>query len=98
MKGGDSEAMGQLFDNSVEMAYPNTQSTYSRTQAQMILKNFYTQNKPRDFVVQYTGESPEGDANYVIGLLTAKTGKYKVYFYVKHKGDKQVIQEMKISR
>jgi ABC-type transporter MlaC component len=98
MKAGDSEALAQLFDNTVEMTYPNTQSSYSRTQAQMILKSFYAKNKPKDFIVQYTGESPEGDATYVIGALTTKSGKYRVYFYISHKGDKHLIQELKISR
>lgn len=40
---GDAASVAKYFDNSVEMVLPGKSSTYSKSQAEMILKDFLQQ-------------------------------------------------------
>jgi hypothetical protein len=94
----DASGMSPYFDHTVDMTYNNTQSTYSKTQAQMILHDFYTRHHPKSFKVDYIGASPTGDARYVVGTAQTTTGIFKIYLYISLQGKRQVIREMKIFR
>lgn len=98
MKNGNAENIAVYFDNTVDLTYDNTQSNYSRTQAEMILKDFYLKHPPKNFSVDYTGNSPNNDAQYMIATLQTSTGKYRIYMYFKNKEGKKVIKEIKISK
>lgn len=94
----DSKDFAQFFDNTVDLTYGNTQSTYSRTQAQMILNDFYSKNNPQSFKIDFTGNAPNNEAQYVIGTIKTATGKFKLYLYIKSQGNKQLVKEIKISQ
>ena len=42
---GDAASVAKYFDNSVEMVLPGKSSTYSKSQAEMILKDFFYSNR-----------------------------------------------------
>lgn len=94
----DAEEMSEFIDNTIELTYGNTHSTYSRDHALVILSNFYSKNLPTSFNIDYTGISANKDAHYVIGTAVTQNGKFKVFLYIKNKGGKFVIQEMKIDK
>ena len=74
---GDAASVAKYFDNSVEMVLPGKSSTYSKSQAEMILKDFF-----------YSSE-------YCIGTLETKNAKFRTTFFMKNKGDKQWLQEIR---
>lgn len=98
MHSRNAQEMSELFDNTIELTYSNTHSTYSRGHAMMILNNFYTKNQPTSFSIDYTGITTNKDAHYVIGTASTQNGRFRVYLYIKNKGGKFVIQEMKIDK
>lgn len=94
----NAQEMSDFFDNTIELTYSNTHSTYSRGHAMVILNNFYSKNLPTSFNIDYTGISANKDAHYVIGTASTQNGQFRVYLYIKNKGGKFVIQEMKIDK
>jgi hypothetical protein len=93
---GNVLAISPYFDNIVPITLNNTQSTYSRTQAEMVLKDFFTRNVPRDFVVANSGTS--NNAKFVIGELMTTTGKFSVYILLKEKEHVFYLQEIRLNK
>lgn len=90
---GDASAVANYFDNSVEIVLPNTSSTYSKSQAEMILRDFFSNNPVQSFRVLHQGE--KGGSEYCIGTLETKTSKFRTTFFMKSKGGKQLLQEIR---
>ena len=94
MKAGSSEQLAKYFDNVVEITMPDKSSSYSKSQAEIIMKDFFNNYKVKSFDVLHKGDN--GNSNYCIGNLQTKDGKFRTTLFVKQKGDKQYLQEIRI--
>ena len=98
LRSGDAKSVSRFFASSVDMAIANQEDVYSKTQAEQVLKDFFSKNQPRSFTILHKGESKEG-AKYAIGrLVTAQGISYRTYFYIKAQGTTPVIQELQFMR
>ncbi|MCF8246095.1 MAG: DUF4783 domain-containing protein [Saprospiraceae bacterium] len=95
---GNADALGQYFDSSVEIAVLDKEETYTKAQAIQVMKDFFTKNKPSSFKQVHQGASKGQDSQYCIGNMTATSGTYRVYIYMKVSGTKQVIQELRFDK
>ena len=93
IKAGNSSSLARYFDATVEVTLPDKNSTYSKSQAEMILKDFFNQNKVKDFKVLHQGE--KGGSQYCIGTLETSSGNYRTTLFMKNKGEKQSLQEIR---
>lgn len=84
------------FDNAVSLTISGTQATYSRSQAEMVLRDFFNKNKTPDFSVERKGNNKNGC--YAIGILTTGNGNYRVYFSARKKNEGYVIQEIRFEK
>jgi Domain of unknown function (DUF4783) len=94
MKAGSAEQLAKHFDNVVEITMPDKSNSYSKSQAEMIMKDFFTNYKVKSFDVLHKGDN--GNSNYCIGNLHTKEGKFRTTLFVKQRGDKQYLQEIRI--
>ncbi len=95
---GNADALGQYFDNSVEIAVLDKEETYAKAEAVKVVKDFFAKNKPTTFKQVHQGASKGQDSQYCIGNMTAASGTYRVYIYMKVSGTKQVIQELRFDK
>ena len=95
---GNADALGQYFDSNVEIAVMDKEETYAKAQAIQVVKDFFTKNKPSSFKQVHQGASKGQDSQYCIGNMTATSGTYRVYIYMKMSGTKQVIQELRFDK
>jgi len=93
-KSGDASAIAKHFEGNVEITIKTGGTSYSKSQAEMVLKNFFAQHKAKTFTVDHDGTSPQG-AKYFIGKLTTATGNYRTYVYAKTMKNELVIQEIR---
>jgi hypothetical protein len=93
---GNVAAIVPYFDNIVPITINNSQSTYSRTQAEMVLKDFFSRNTPKELLVANSGTS--NNAKFVIGELTTTTGKYNLYLLLKEKEHVFYVQEIRLNK
>ena len=93
MKTGNSSEIAKFFDNTVEINMPDKSNSYSKSQAELILKDFFVSNPVKSFEIIHKGEN--AGSQYCIGTLQTKNGAYRTTIFMKQKGDKQVLQELR---
>lgn len=98
MNSGDAEALGQYFDNSIELSVMENEDIYSKAQAVQIVKDFFNQHTPKSFSQLHHGSSPASDSQYCIGNLVTSDNTYRVYIYMKMNGASTVIQEIRFDQ
>lgn len=96
MKSGNASGVTKYFDNYVDITVLDKSSNYSRSQGELIIKDFFTNNVVRNFDVKHKGNNDSGD--YFIGNLQTKNGSYRTTVYMRMKGGKQVIQDIRIQQ
>lgn len=93
LKTGNASQVARYFDNTVEITLPSKSSTYSKSQAEMILRDFFVNNTVKGFDVIHQGEN--AGSVYCIGTLIARTAQYRTTVFMKQKGERQIIQEIR---
>jgi hypothetical protein len=93
MKSGNASQVARYFDNSVEISMPDKSNSFSKTQAEIVLKDFFTNNPVKGFEVIHKGEN--AGSQYCIGTLVTKNGSFRTTIFMKQKGDLQVLQELR---
>lgn len=97
LQSGNSSALSKYFDGNVEVTIIYTGAVYSKSQAEMVIKNFFTSNSPKAYKVVHNGDSGSG-AKFQIGELQTASGTYRTYVYAKDKNGTYLIQEIRIEK
>jgi hypothetical protein len=97
IRGGNSKEIARFFDNNVEITILDRESSYSKTQGEMVLRDFFSKNQVQGFDLKHRGSSGEG-SSYGIGTLKTSAQAFRVYYFVKQKGSQQLIQEMRFEK
>lgn len=92
MRIGNAANIANFFDNTVEINLPDKSNAYSKSQAELVLKDFFNANQVKNFEVIHKGEN--AGSQFCIGTLVTKTGTYRTTIFMKQRGDKQVLQEI----
>jgi hypothetical protein len=94
LKTGNSKELSKFFNSNIDLTVIDKQDIYSKPQAEIILKDFFSKNVPSNFVVLHQG-GKEG-AKYIIGNLTTSSGTFRVSLLLKNQDSSQVIQQLRI--
>ncbi len=94
IKAGNAVALSKYFNSNIELSILDNEDVYSKSQAQIILKDFFAKHKVLSFNVIHQGGKNE--SNYLIGNLATSNGTFRVYFLVKTVGNKKLIQQFRI--
>jgi hypothetical protein len=90
---GNAAVISRYFDNTVDITLPDKSNSFSRSQGEMVLRDFFLNNSVRSFNVIHKGDN--SGAKYCIGTLSTRSGIYRTTIYLKQKGDRQVVQEIR---
>jgi hypothetical protein len=93
LKSGNVSQMAKYFDKTVEIALPEKSSSYSKSQAETILRDFLGNKNIKSFQVIHKGDN--GGSQFCIGKLVTQSASYRTTVFMKQKGDKQVLQEIR---
>ena len=96
MKSGNASGVTKYFDSYVDITIDDKGSNYSRSQGELIFKDFFSNNGVRSFELKHKGNNDNGD--YCIGTLQTKNGNYRATVYMRLKGNKLVIQDIRIKQ
>ena len=69
---------------------PDKSNSYSKSQGELVLKDFFNSNMVKTFEVIHKGEN--AGSQYCIGTLITRAGSFRTTIYMKLKGDKQFLQ------
>ncbi|MEO5941799.1 MAG: DUF4783 domain-containing protein [Ferruginibacter sp.] len=93
LKAGNASEIAKYFDNTVEITLPEKSNSYSKGQGELILRDFFNTNAVKGFTIIHQGEN--AGSQYCIGTLITKSGSFRTTIYMKQKGDKQIVQEIR---
>ena len=96
LKTGSAKELINYCNTTVEIKIDGESSNYGRSQAEVILRNFFNANPPKNFSYIHQGSSPEG-LKYNIGKYTHDNGTYRVVMFIKKIGDNYLIDTLNFS-
>ena len=94
IRSGDTAVLSKYMNTNVELVILDKDDVYSKAQAQQILQQFFSKNKPESFVILHKGG--KDTTQYFIGTLKTKDKKFRVYYLLKKKKGKQLIYQLRI--
>ena len=95
IKTGNAKELSAFFNANIELTVLETDGTYSKSQAEIILKDFFVKNPPQDFTINHNGASKDM-SQYYIGSYKTKQQTFRIYFLLKPGTEKMLIQQLQI--
>lgn len=96
IKSGDASQLSKYFDNTIEITLPGKSNSYSRSQAELILHDFFASNTVKDFEILH--KSDNSVSQYCIGNLKTINGTFRTTIFMKQKGNTEVLQELRFEK
>ena len=96
LKSGNASQLSKYFDSRVDIGLPDKSDNYSRTQGEMVIKEFFGNNGVRNFELKYKSE--KGGTNYCVGTLQTRNGNYRTTLFMKQKGERQYLQDISFQK
>jgi hypothetical protein len=93
IRSGNISRLSGYLDNRVDITLPDRADTYSRSQAEMIIRDFFSTNEVQNFRIKHKGEN--SGSEFCIGILQTRNGDFQTTFFMKQKGDRQLLQELR---
>lgn len=93
IRSGNASQLSGYLDNRVDISLPDKTDSYSKSQAEMIIRDFFTTNRVQTFQVKHKGEN--SGSEYCIGILKTINGDFRTTLFMKLKGDRQMLQELR---
>ena len=90
---GNAELLSTFIGPSVDITLLQTEGTYSKTQATLILKDFFTQHPPTSLEIRHQGSSDNG-SRYLIGNYLSGGINYRAYILLKKVTSAFIIQQI----
>ena len=93
IRNNDSRELARYFNSTLEVSLFDKEGTYSKVQAEMIIKNFFIKYPSTSFVVNQKGSS-EGGSQFLIGSYKAGNKVFRTYVYLKPVSGQLLIQQL----
>lgn len=94
LSSGNSTLLATFFESTVSITILDNENTYSKQQAEVVIRDFFTKHAVKTFSPIHEGASPEG-SKFAVGKLVTSNGTFRTFVLVKQKGTSYVIQEIR---
>lgn len=95
IRSGNPKNISKYFIENIDLKIIKQEDVYSKQQAEMILKDFFSKHAVKSYAVAHKSEQKNG-SQYVIGTLETANGKFRTYFLIKTTGGQTLIQQFRI--
>ncbi len=96
LEGGDASAIAAFFEEQVEISILEEEGVFEKAVARQKLASFFKKHEVLSFEQVHKGTSKGKNAEYCIGNLVTVDQSFRVYVFLESKGDRQVVQELRI--
>ncbi|OFY64594.1 MAG: hypothetical protein A3H98_07740 [Bacteroidetes bacterium RIFCSPLOWO2_02_FULL_36_8] len=97
IKSGDSKELSKFFNTTIELNFNDERKNYPKTQAELVLKNFFQKYPPIEFEYKHQGTSSEG-LRYFIGSYKSKDAVFVTLIRMKPINGKYFIHKIEFTR
>jgi hypothetical protein len=95
-RAGNAEELTKHFYNNIELIILENEDVYSKTQAEQILRKFFTDHRPSSFNIIHEGGKET--SRYAIGSLSTSSGNFRVSFLIKNQEGTPLIHQLRIEK
>jgi hypothetical protein len=96
LKAGNSKVLAKYFNENIELVVFEKEGVYSKIQAELVVREFFSKNTPLSFTKLFEGKSEKGNSKYVICKLTTAKSKFRIYFVMKNNNGEFTIHQLRI--
>ena len=97
VKAGDATELAKYLNTSIDLNLEGEVNTYSKVQAEFVLRDFFKKHSPNDFSIVHTGSS-KGGLQFAIGKYQSGADNYNVLMRVREVGKAFLIHEMSFTK
>ena len=97
LKTGSSKELVKNFNTMVELNFEGEKSNYSKSQAELVLKEFFKKYPPTDCQYIHQGASKQG-LTYIIGKYSFEDGSFRVWVLIKKYEENYLVDMIDFSR
>ncbi len=97
LKAGSSKELSKYLNNTVEISIDGEKASYSRNQAEFVLKDFFNNYPTRGFRYVHQGSSKEG-LKYTVGTYSYDRGEFRVFMLIKQFGGNYLVDKIDFNR
>ena len=90
---GNANELSKFLNDKVDLNINGKEGTYSHSQAEGVLKNYFKENPPKSFQINHEGASENG-LIYAIGEYQTVDSSFRVWIRLKKINDQFKIHEM----
>jgi hypothetical protein len=89
----DSKKLADYFSSNIDLEINETNGSFSKTQAEIILRDFFKSTPATSFTINHQGESDDG-SKFFIGTYKTVSKNYRVYGLLKKETDKLTLRQL----
>ncbi len=97
LRSASSQELSQYFGTNVEISIDGDRQSYSATQAEFVMKDFFAKTAPANFEIVHQGASP-GGIPYAVGKYKSKVGPYRVFVKMKNSNGAMSIDHIEFTK
>ena len=97
IKAGSAKELSRYLNQTVDVMIDEKMESYSKAQAEFVLRDFFKNHPPAEFNIIHQGSS-KGGQPFAIGLYKSGSETYRVFMKIKPVGDQQLVHEIRFSR
>jgi len=93
IKAGSAKELAKYLNASVDVTIDGKPDTYSKAQAEFVLRDFFKANPPSEFNIIHQGSS-KGGQPFAIGQYKSGANTFRVWMKIKVAGNQSLVQEI----
>lgn len=94
IKSSSATELSKYFNSSIDLTIPGSEGTYSKVQAEQIVKSFFVKYPPVSFTINHQGKSNDGSI-YAIGTYKSSSLSFRTYYLAKQISGQLLIHQLK---
>src|SRR6201991_2825774 len=84
MRVGNAGQLSRYLDSRVDISLPEKSDSYSKIQAEMIIRDFFSTNGVQNFTIKHRAPNGSG-SEFCVGVLQTRNGDYRTSLFLKQK-------------
>ena len=92
---GNAAELAKYFNAMVDLSIPGKEETFGKTQATMILQDFFSKYPVKSYKTNKQGNSNDG-SQFSIGRMESGNKIFRVYYLIKKSTDNYLIHQFQI--
>jgi hypothetical protein len=92
---GRSAEVAKYFGPNVDLTLPGSEGTFSKAQAEVLLRNFFASNSPTSANIVHKGSSRDGSFFAILNMQTRAGDSFRVYILLKKVSEDYLLHQIK---